>query len=272
MRNYWLKIFLGAFGIFVVGMLGVAMARKGMQKARSVVTGTGPISIPLAFVPFNLGGSKLGTIERVTLLRDAPKHVTAVELEVNVQDSMVAQGLAGCRLAANLNSEKNRHGFQVHTGQWGEGTFVCLPANSSGSDSTNGDFVEYGRATVKPANLTIPLLLPSDMANDLAKGDFSSDSEAVADSIAEAAEAHADSMSQAIEERAESIGNAKAERGKAIGEAARKEGERIERQMNRMADSLRQAGLRRADSIRRAVSKQVPTPPHPPVAEPPQRP
>jgi hypothetical protein len=272
MRHYWLKIFLGALGIFVVGMLGVTLARKGMQKAKLVVSGTGPISIPLAFVPFNLGGTKLGTIEHVTLLRDAPKRVTAVELEVNVQDSLVAQGLAGCRLAANLNSEKKGKGIKVHAGQWGEGTFVCLPADSSSADSANGDFVEYGHALIKPANLTIPLLLPNDMVNDLAKGDLSSDSEAVADSIAEAAEAHEDSVSQAIEERAESIGNAKAERGKAIGEAARKEGARIERQMNRMADSLRQAGLKRADSIRRVMSKQVPTPPHPPVAETPQRP
>lgn len=267
MRNYWLKILLGAFGIFVVGMLGVTVVRKGMQKAQSVVSGTGPISIPLAFVPFNLGGSKLGTVERVTLLRDAPKRVTAVELELNLQDSMVAQGLAGCRLAANLDSERNHQGFQVHAGQWGKGTFVCLQG-----DTANTDFVEYGHALVKPANVTIPLFLPSDMANDLAKGDFNSDSEAVADSIAEAAEARADSATQAIEQRAESIGRAQEERGKAIGEAAQRKADRITREMNRMADSLRQAGLKRADSIRQAVSKQVPAPPHPPVPETPQRP
>jgi hypothetical protein len=267
MRNYWPKILLGAFGIFIVGMLGVTVARKGMQKAQSVVSGSGPISIPLAFVPFNLGGNKLGTVDRVTLHRDAPKRVTGVELELNLQDSMVAQGLAGCRLAANLDSEKNRHGFQVHAGQWGEGTFVCLQG-----DSATPDFVEYGHALVKPANVTIPLFLPRDMANDLAKGHFDSDSEAVADSIAEAAEARADSASQAIEQRAESIGRAQEERGKAIGEAAQRKADRITREMNRMADSLRQAGLKRADSIRQAVSKQVPAPPHPPVAETPQRP
>jgi hypothetical protein len=279
MRNYWLKILLGAFGIFVVGMLGVTVARKGMQKAQSVVSGSGPISIPLAFVPFNLGGSKLGTVDRVTFLRDAPKRVTAVELELNLQDSMVAQGLAGCRLAANLDSQKNRQGFQVHAGQWGEGTFICLPADSAAGDSANADFVEYGHALVKPANLTIPLFLPSDMANDLSKGHFDSDSQAVADSIAEAAQAQADSATQAREEHAESIAtavesiaNAKGERGRAIGEAAQRKADRITREMNRMADSLRQAGLKRADSIRQAVSKQVPAPPHPPVAEPPQRP
>jgi hypothetical protein len=267
MRNYWFKIVLGAFGIFVVGMLGVTLARKGMHKAQLVVSGHGPISIPLAFVPFNLGGSKLGTIDRVTLHRDAPKHVTAVELELNLQDSMVAQGLAGCRLAANLDSDKNRRGFEVHAGQWGEGTFVCLP-----SDSANPDFVEYGHALLKPANVTIPLLLPSDMATDLAKGDFDSDSQAMADSIAEAAEAQADSTTQALEARAESIGNAKGERGRAIGAAARRQAERITRDMNRMADSLRKAGLKRADSIRQAASKEVPVLPHPPVAETPRPP
>lgn len=267
MRNYWLKILLGAFGIFVVGMLGVTMARKGMQKAQLVVSGHGPISIPLAFVPFNLGGSKLGTVDRVTLLRDAPKHVTAVELELNLEDPMVAQGLAGCRLAANLDSERKRHGFQAHAGRLGEGTFVCLR-----SDSATPDFVEYGHALLKPANVTVPLLLPSDMANDLAKGDFDPDSGAVADSITQAAEAQADSSAQAFEERAESIGNAKGERGRASGQAARRQAERITRDMSRMADSLRKEGARRSDSIRQAVSKQVPAPPHPPVAETPQRP
>jgi Arc/MetJ-type ribon-helix-helix transcriptional regulator len=277
MRNYWLKILLGAFGIFVVGMLGVTMARKGMQKAKLVVSGNGPISIPLAFVPFNLAGSKLGTIDRVTLLRDAPKHVTAVELELNLQDSLVAQGLAGCRLAANLDSEKNRQGFQVHAGQWGEGTFVCLrsdsaKSDSARSDSASADFVEYGHALLKPANVTIPLLLPSDMAKDLAKGDFDSDSEAMADSIAEAAEAHADSVAQLAKERAESIGKAEGERGRAIGEAAKRRAERMTRDMNHMADSLRKVGAQRADSIRRAVSKEMPAPPNPPVAEQPRQP
>jgi Arc/MetJ-type ribon-helix-helix transcriptional regulator len=267
MRTYWIKILLGAFGIFVVGMLGVHLARKGMQKAHLVVTGKGPISIPLGFVPFNLGGSKLGTIDRVTLLRDAPKHVTAVALELKLDDPMVAQGLAGCRLAANLDSEKHRHGFQVNGGQWGEGTFVCLH-----SDSASPDFVEYGHALLNPGNVTIPLLLPSDMANDLAKGDFDSDSEEVADSIAEAAEAQADSAAQLAEQRAESIGRAEGERGRATGEAARRQTERITRDMNRMADSLRKAGAKRADSIQQAVTKEVPAPPHPPVAETPRRP
>jgi Arc/MetJ-type ribon-helix-helix transcriptional regulator len=248
-------------------MIGVAMARKGMQKAKAVVSGSGPVSIPLAFVPFNLGGSKLGTVDRVTLVRDAPKHVTAVTLDLKLDDSLVAQGLAGCRLAANLNTDKNRDGFQVHTGQWGEGTFVCLRG-----DSTNPDFVEYGHAVLKPGDVTIPLLLPSDVAQDLAKGDFNSDSEAVADSIAGAAEARADSAGTIAEERAESIGRVHEERGKAIGEAARRHAEQITRNMNRMADSLRKAGVIRAESIERAVSKAVPTPPGPPVVEKPQQP
>jgi Arc/MetJ-type ribon-helix-helix transcriptional regulator len=272
MRNYWLKILLGACGIFVVGMLGVTVARMGMRKANMVVSGNGPISIPLAFVPFSLGGSKLGTVDRVTLMRDTPKHITAVALELQLNDSMLAQGLAGCRLAANLNQEKRHGGFQVHAGQWGEGTFVCLP-----HDSADTDFVEYGHALLKPGDVTIPLFIPADMANDLAKGDFNSDSEAVADSIADAADGQADSLANAMEARAESIGNANAERGRAIGEAARRQAERIERDANRLGDSLRKAGLKRADSIQKAVSKAVnktvPVPPaHPPVAEPPAKP
>jgi hypothetical protein len=79
-------------------------------------------------------------------------------------------------------------------------------------------------------------------------------------------------VAQLAEQRAESIGRAEGERGRAAGEAAKRQAEQVTRRMNRMADSLRKAGALRADSIRQAVSKGMPAPPHPPVAEQPQRP
>ena len=65
MRNYWLRIALGAAAIFTVGMIGVSLARQGVGHVRGVVEGSGPITLPVAFVPFKLDGRKLGTITKV---------------------------------------------------------------------------------------------------------------------------------------------------------------------------------------------------------------
>ena len=53
-------------------------------------------------------GNKLGTLERLVVNREAPKKVSSVDLEVKLDDSLVAQGLAGCRLAANLESDSTQ--------------------------------------------------------------------------------------------------------------------------------------------------------------------
>src|SRR5687767_14130136 len=100
MRNNWLKIILGALGIFVVGMIGVTLPRSGIAKVNSVVEGEGPITIPLGLIPFVLAGERLGNLDHVTLHRESPNHVSEVELEIELTDSLLAQGLSGCRLAA----------------------------------------------------------------------------------------------------------------------------------------------------------------------------
>jgi hypothetical protein len=105
MRNYWLRIALGAAVIFTVGMIGITLARQGVSHVRHVVEGSGPISLPLAFIPFTLNGEKLGTVSRVVLERDAPKEISGVELEIKLRDSVIARGLEGCHLTANFDAE-----------------------------------------------------------------------------------------------------------------------------------------------------------------------
>src|SRR5687767_10430358 len=102
MRNYWLKILLGAFGVFIVGMIGVTIVRSGIAKVNSVVSGSGPITVPLGLVPFVLRGERLGNLDEVTLHRETPNHVSEVELSIELTDSLLAYGLEGCRLVANL--------------------------------------------------------------------------------------------------------------------------------------------------------------------------
>jgi hypothetical protein len=237
MRNYWIRIAFGALAIFAVGMIGVTLARQGVGRVRGVVQGSGPITLPIPFVPFKLDGQKLGTLDKVVLLREAPKRISAVELQVKLQDSVMARGLEGCRLAANLDDQHNRRGVDVKVGPLSSGVFSCF----HGNDST-AHLQEFGRAVFQPGGVSVPLLLPNDIVDDLRRGDFGSEqdsmasvAEAKADSIAEAADALADSITTAAEARADSI-------------TGRSE---------RLVDSLRTEGARRADSTRRAVSRMV---------------
>jgi hypothetical protein len=238
MRNYWLRIFFGALAIFAVGMVGITLARQGAGRVRRVVEGSGPITVPIPFVAFKLDGRKLGTLEKVVLLRDAPKSISAVELEVKLRDSLMARGLEGCRLAANFDAQSKRRGGSVDVGPISTGVFSCFQGNES-----SAQLVEFGRATFQPGDVSVPLLLPNDIVDDLKQGHFGSRDEdsmvsaahARADSIAEVAEARADSITAAVEERANSI-------------AGRSE---------RLVDSLRAEGERRADSTRRAARRMA---------------
>jgi len=225
MRNYWMRIALGALGIFIVGMIGLTLVRRGIGSVRGVVEGSGPISIPLAFIPFKLNGDKLGSLERVTLQRETPRRVTRVELEVKLSDSVLARGLEGCRLAANLDSEvPGRPGINVHRGPFAEGSFWCAR-----DDSADTVLVEYGEAVFHPGSVTVPLFLPRSLVDELQNIDFGHDS------TPPVAEAQVDSIMAATQLSPDSVG---AVRG-------------------RMIDSLRIEGRRRADSARRVLTQMA---------------
>jgi hypothetical protein len=217
MRNYWMRIALGALAIFTVGMIGRALINRVHSGIHGVVEGSGPLSIPLAFIPFRLGGDKLGSLERVTLRRETPSRVTSVELEVELNDSLVARGLAGCRLAANLDSDADGgRGVDIRRGPFGEGNFWC-----AGKDSASAELVEYGSAVFRPGDVTVPLLLPPDLVDELQDLDLGDESSPPISKV-----------------EAESILAAT----KAIRESALV--------VRSQADSLRREGRRRADSAR----------------------
>jgi hypothetical protein len=171
MRNYWLKILMGALGIFAVGMIGVSLVRGGIAKVHRVVEGSDPITIPLGLIPFVLAGERLGNLDQVTLERDSPSRVTAVELAVDLSDSLLAQGLSGCRLAANFEGDSADSGVNIHVGRDKQGAFRCVAA-----DSTPADLVEYGVAIFRPGDVEVPLLLPTDIVSELQSLDFGHDS------------------------------------------------------------------------------------------------
>lgn len=230
MKNYWLRIGLGAFAVFAVGMILVTLFHKGESRVRSVVNSADPITIPLAFIPFTMGGQKLGTLKEVVLERSSPHQVEHVRLRVRLNDAASISRVNGCRLAADFDWDKGPGGVSVSHARYEQGTFRCIRGGSAPG------MVEYGTVTLDPPGTTVPLLIPSDVADDLRKGDFN---DAAADSAAALAETRADSLSDAIEARADSL--------EQVGESL---AQRVEEQSQARADSIRQAVARKMDSIR----------------------
>jgi hypothetical protein len=233
-----MRILLGALGVFAIGMIGLTLIRRGKDKVTEVVAGSGPLSFPLAFVPFQLNGSKLGTIERLVINRDAPKKLSSVHVQVKLEDSLVAQGLAGCRLAANVESDSASPSgdMNVHEGRMGDHTFFFC----AGADSA---LVPFGTVTLSPGDVTVPLLLPHTLVQKLQSGDWAHDTDSTSseDVLAQRAESLADKA----EETADSVSEVGARRA-AVGIAR-----------SRLGDSLRIEGRRRADSVHRALSRMA---------------
>jgi hypothetical protein len=229
MRNYWIRIFVGALAIFAIGMIGVTIVRKGIAKVNSVVDSDDAITIPLAFVPFSLGGERLGTLQQVTVERSSPREVSGVELEVDLADSLVAAGLSGCRLAANIESDSSKPGVNIHASRGGKDTFACIPG-----DSTPAHLVRFGEAVFQPGEVRVPLFVPVDLVSEvnraLAHDSLPPELEAQADSLADLAELRSDSAMQEALRTADSVGR----HGRRLGDSLRAE---AMKQLRQMADS-----------------------------------
>jgi hypothetical protein len=240
MRNYWLKILLGALAVFGVGMIGVTLARRGIAGVERVVASDQPLTIPLGLVPFELQGERLGKLDHVTLIRKSPQEVTAVELEINLADSLVARGLAGCRLVANMET-RGDSGIDIRVGPHASTVFYCAGPD----DSTTADLLEYGHATLQPGDIEVPLLLTRDVVKELQHLDFGKGAprNATAD--------QADSIAQAAQERADSIEVAVQRALQQSGEGRRRALDSVKVGALRLGDSLRAVGLRQAEAGRR---------------------
>ncbi len=217
MKNYWVRIVLGAVGVFFIGMIIVTAIRKATGQVRMIRDTAEPVRIPFPFgiVPFRLDGTRLGNVEHMVLLRDAPEGISGIKVMVKLSDSAMADRLHDCYLVVKDIEHMNS-----------QTTFACQSPDTSGLD-----LVPYGTVDIEGSGASFPLLLSRQAVDDLRSNQGSANIEARVDSIARQAEATADSLGQL----ADSI----AERADSIRESAREK-----------ADSVRDAALRMADSIR----------------------
>ena len=129
--------------------------------------------------------------------REAPKKVSSIELQVKLDDPLVAQGLAGCRLAANVESDSTKpHDVNIHVNRLNEKAFFFCAASDSG-------FEEFGSVVLIPGDITLPLLVPESLAGQLRSGHWSDDDDSTADAMAEQAESIADRAQEIADSAAE---------------------------------------------------------------------
>jgi hypothetical protein len=198
MRNYWLRIIIGAVAIFAVGMVGVTLARQGMGHVRGVVEGSGPITLPVGFLPFKLDGEKLGTIESIKILRNAPKEVRSVNFVVQLADSVDPGRLAPCILVAE--------GFEDINDQT---TVLC----SNAEDTVGEDLVRVGTIKLSTTGRPFRLFMPRGAIQEITDSDVVFVGEDSAnpfvgneDSIAQATERMTDSILESKRPMLESLG------------------------------------------------------------------
>jgi len=245
MRTYWPKIILGALAIFAVGMLVVTGIRRASHGVREIAEGSGNITIPLPFgiLPFKVDGERLGSIERVTLERSAPKVITSLRLVAKLDSGISPERLDGCQLAGHRITELDE-----------SSTFECLRNDSAaavapvaaagaGTSDSGGAGVTVAEAPAVPAlepfgvvvvnGREIPLMLtPGDIAEFQDRPTPDRPVSAIdTDSLTEAINRHVDSTM-------------------------------------RTADSAIRQATRMADSIRRARENGPPAPPAMPAPKP----
>lgn len=221
MRNYWLKIVLGAFTVFAVGMVLRAGYLATRNRVAAIAKSSAPITIPLAFVPFQLDSERLGTFDHAVLIRKSPKQITRVRLGVKLSDSAGAARLAGCDLLAKFKPTKES-GAEIS-----DAYFACVKGDSVAKHGAE----RFGDVGFEPGGLNLALYVPKDVARRLRNN--------MMHGVDIHAEISADSAAAAAERMGDSIGEAAARMGDSIA------------QVNEVrADSIRDAALRKADSAR----------------------
>ena len=156
MRNLWVKIGLGAGGIFAVGMLIVTLGKLGKAKIEDLVHSDSDIRIPLmGIIPFTVNDQPLGDIRRLTLLRDAPKHLTGVRVEARLGDSITVDPLKDCAFLTVNDPEHINENTR----------FTCI--SDTAGLSTFGTVEVRHRQGDEPTTLVRTLMLPAEAVRQL---------------------------------------------------------------------------------------------------------
>ncbi len=197
MRSYWFKIVAGAVLIFAVGMIIRSLFRSVKHGVEYVSDGTGPITTPLLFVPFELGGQRIGTFRGLTIYRDSTQKPSSVTLTVALRDTVSSEDLSQC-LVTLLPSG---------TGDYNPTSYQCLTA----ADTAGKSLARFGFLRIRSSDDSFPLFAPEHDLDELRSNwqprMHSADSaqQFMNDSLREAISTQIESTMSAAREHAESL-------------------------------------------------------------------
>jgi len=156
MQRYWLRIALGALAVFALGMAGISIYRNGRARVEALANSADPITIPLAIMPFQVDGDRLGRVQEVQIRRDAPTRVSGVGIVVKMSDSAATEDLlAACRLT--VQDQPTDHSSP---------SFHCATPADSVADS----LTVFGEVRFEPGNVVRAFFLPARLVSEWREG------------------------------------------------------------------------------------------------------
>jgi hypothetical protein len=100
MKRYWLRITLGALGIFVLGMLVVSAGRRGVERVKQLAS-QHSLRLTPGVAPFLVDLRRLGTLTNVEVDHDNGKDFPSINLTVQLDPAIESADLGGCTLLAS---------------------------------------------------------------------------------------------------------------------------------------------------------------------------
>ena len=100
MKRYWIRITLGALGIFALGMVVMAAGRRGVDKVRQIAD-QHTLRLTPEVAPFLVDLRRLGGLTEVEVDPDAGHDFPYINLEVQLDSNLASAGLDDCILMAS---------------------------------------------------------------------------------------------------------------------------------------------------------------------------
>ena len=100
MKRYWIRITLGALGIFALGMVVVAAGRRGVDKVKQLAT-QHSLRLTPGVAPFLVDLRRLGTLTEVEVDPDHDGDFPFINLTVELDPDIAMAGLDDCLLVAS---------------------------------------------------------------------------------------------------------------------------------------------------------------------------
>lgn len=145
-KVYLTKIGLGMAGVFGAGMIVTSAIGAGRAKVDEALHTDASITVPLLGIPFRTAKGEIGSLQKLTIERSAPKTIEAFRLAVNLQEGVSADQFNNCEVTVvdpeNINEDTR---------------FTCLTAADSGFE----DLVQFGTITFSPSGAVHRLMIPA---------------------------------------------------------------------------------------------------------------